>query len=120
MTYSTELDDVPSEVGKIVDSTVTEMEIVSGDLESVANDLAKKDADVKSALSKIEFTMRFIEKLDTRLKDCQSILSGYVAVLEQQNQKEEPVTKVETPQEKESDTVSEEQSKQRGAKKKAG
>lgn len=115
LTYSAELEEVPSEVGKIVDSTVLEMEEVCRDLSSVQNDLTKKEADVKTALSKIEFTMKFIEKLDTKLKDCQSILSGYLSVLEQQNQQEDTKPQV-TPQK----VVSDETSTKTTAKKKTG
>ena len=92
LTYSAELEEVPGEVGKIVDSTILEMEDVCRDLSGVQSDLTKKEADVKTALSKIEFAMKFVEKLDTRLKDCKSILSGYMTVLEQQKEQSTPQT----------------------------
>lgn len=115
LTYSAELEEVPSEVGKIVDSTVLEMEDICRDLSGVQSDLTKKEADVKTALSKIEFAMKFVEKLDTRLKDCQSILSGYVSVLEQQEQAP-PVQEAKTEQ-----TEAPQQTQTKGAsKKKAG
>ena len=118
LTYSAELEEVPSEVGKIVDSTILEMEDICRDLSGVQSDLTKKEADVKTALSKIEFAMKFVEKLDTRLKDCQSILSGYVSVLEQQEQQKQapPVQEVKTEQ-----TEAPQQTQTKGAsKKKAG
>ena len=117
LTYSAELEEVPSEVGKIVDTTASEMETVTCELEAVANDLTKKEPDVKSAVSKIEFAMKFVEKLDTKLKDCQSILSGYLGVLEQQAQKQTPpVQEVKTEQ---TEAPSETQTKG-ASKKKAG
>ena len=118
LTYSAELEEVPSEVGKIVDSTVLEMEDICRDLSGVQSDLTKKEADVKTALSKIEFAMKFVEKLDTRLKDCQSILSGYISVLEQQQTQKQspPVQEVKTEQ---SEVPGETQTKG-ASKKKAG
>jgi len=117
LTYSAELEEVPSEVAKIVDSTVLEMEDICRDLSGVHSDLTKKEADVKTAISKIEFAMKFVEKLDTRLKDCQSILSGYASVLEQQAQKQSPpVQEVKSEQ-----TEAPQQTQTKGAsKKKAG
>lgn len=118
LTYSAELEEVPSEVGKIVDSTVLEMEDICRDLSGVQSDLTKKEADVKTALSKIEFAMKFVEKLDTRLKDCQSILSGYISVLEQQETEKQPPPVQEVKTEK---TEAPQQTQTKGAsKKKAG
>ena len=113
LTYSAELDEVPAEVGNIVDATASEMSTLSHELELVANDLTKKEPDVKTALSKIEFTMKFIEKLDTKLKDCQSILSGYLAVLEQQKQKTETKPQVVTQSEDSEETPSKGASKKK-------
>ena len=86
LTYSAELDEVPSEVGRILSHTNTEMSELCRELESVAGSLQKSEPDVKSSLSRIEHTLKFLDKLDAKLKDCQSILSGYLSVLEQQSQ----------------------------------
>ena len=117
LTYSAELDDVPSEVGKIMETTVSEMKTLVQDLDAVAENLTRAEPDVQTGLSKVKFALKFIEKLDTRLKDCESILSGYANVLEQQ-EKEKQEAKAE-PQKVETPEVVEE-SKQRGSKKKAG
>lgn len=90
LTYSAELEEVPGEVSKIVSSVNGELENLVNDLSIVSANLENIDPDVKTALSKIDFSLRFIEKLDTKLKDCQSILSGYLGVLEQQAQKSQP------------------------------
>lgn len=113
LTYSAELDEVPSEVASMVDKTSQDLEELLEDLRFVSESLHKTEPDVASSLSKIKFAMRFVEKLDTRLKDCDSILSGYSNVIEQQEQKNQsPVQEVSTdPQD---------ENKEKVAKKKAG
>ena len=118
LTYSAELDDVPSEVGKIMETTVSEMETLVQDLDTVAGNLTRAEPDVQTGLSKVKFALKFVEKLETRLKDCESILSGYANVIEQQKEQEkqkQAEVPVEAPKVEEV-----EESKQRGTKKKAG
>ena len=85
LTYSAELEEVPSEVSKIVDSTVEEIEELAKDLRVAQESLSqRKEPDVKSALAKLKFAMSSLEKLNIKMKDCDSILTGYLGVVEKQ------------------------------------
>lgn len=93
LTYSADLDEIPSEVSKIVLGSASDMKDVMQELNKVVKELSiGKDADVPTALSKIRFALKSVEKLDVRLKDCESILGGYLGVLEQEKEKQQNQT----------------------------
>ena len=114
LTYSAELEEVPNEVSKIVDGTVEEIEELARDLRVAQESLShRKEPDVKSALAKLKFAMSSLEKLNAKMKDCDSILTGYLGVVEKQAEEKKPT---------ETTKVAEVESKQQKqtAKKKAG
>lgn len=93
LTYSADLDEIPSEVSKIVLGSASDMKDVMQELNKVVKELSVgKDADVPTALSKIRFALKSVEKLDVKLKDCQSILDGYLGVLQQEKEKQKNQT----------------------------
>lgn len=89
ITYSTDLEEVPMEVSKILSSTKSLFQALDKSLTVACQELAddsNKD-DVRTSIVKIEQSIKTLEKLDAKLKDCYSILNGYTNV--KQNKKEE-------------------------------
>lgn len=95
LTYSADLDEVPGEVAKIVNSVNGELQNLTKDLTLVSTNLENVEPDVKTALSKIQFAMKFVEKVNLKLKDCESILSGYLGVVEKKEETTTQKAKVE-------------------------
>jgi len=79
ISYSTDLEEVPMEVSKIINSTKQLFSSLERSLTIASQELAEqvnKD-DVRTSMVKIEHSLKTIEKLEAKLKDCYSILNGY-------------------------------------------
>lgn len=90
ITYSADLEEVPSEVLKIISSVRSESKELFRSLEFSSKELSTIK-DIKATLVKLERSLNLLEKLEAKLKDSHSILNGYVNILENppENEKEQ-------------------------------
>ena len=88
ITYSTDLEEVPVEVSKILSSTKSLFAALDKNLSLACQELSDEQnkEDVRTPMVKIEQSIRTIEKLDAKLKDCYSILDGYTNVKKQEEE----------------------------------
>lgn len=89
ITYSTDLEEVPMEVSKILASTKSLFAALDKSLSIACQELTDEASkqDVRTPMVKIEQSLKTLEKLDAKLKDCYSILNGYNNVKEKENKK---------------------------------
>jgi ribosome recycling factor len=80
ITYSVYLEEVPMEVSKLVDELEKEFKKISKNLNIASDELCSNEEDVRTPMAKIEHTMKLVEKLQSKLKDCHAILDGYSRV----------------------------------------
>lgn len=90
ITYSTDLEEVPMEVSKILGSTKTLFAALDKSLSIACQELAddSNKEDVRTSMVKIEQSIKTLEKLDAKLKDCYSILNGYSNMKEKDKKSE--------------------------------
>ena len=74
ISYAVELEDVPAEVGKLLDNLASYMAVLLNDVEEVS---AANPTRAVDSISKIRESLA---DLDLRLSDCSNILSGYIDV----------------------------------------
>jgi site-specific recombinase len=86
ITYSTDLEDVPMEVSKILGSTKSLFTALDKSIGIACQELSDETTkeDVRTSMVKIEQCIKTIEKLDAKLKDCYSILNGYTTMKEKE------------------------------------
>jgi hypothetical protein len=79
ISYSTDLEEVPMEVSKILGSTKSLFAALDKSLSVAVQELADNQTkeDVRTSMVKIEQSIKTLEKLDAKLKDCYAILNGY-------------------------------------------
>ena len=84
ITYSADLEEVPVEVSKILGSTKTLFAALDKSLSVACQELTEDTTgdDVRTPMVKIEQSIKTLEKLEAKLKDCYSILNGYTKVKE--------------------------------------
>lgn len=87
ITYSVDLEEIPTEVSKLLRSVQEESTKFFELLDITAEELSEKK-DINISLLKIEKSLDVFEKLEAKLKDSHAILTGYLGVLEV-SQKEE-------------------------------
>jgi len=90
ITYSSELEDVPKEVAKILLDLEKQIAVLSKSLGG--KDLKEGTTDVKTAVSKLEHTLSSFEALEAKLKDCHAILNGFLGVKEKQEAEQQEKT----------------------------
>lgn len=88
ITYSADLEEVPMEVSKILNSTKTLFAALDKSLGLACQELADDSSkdDVRTPMVKIEQSIKTLEKLEAKLKDCHSILNGYTQVKDKQKE----------------------------------
>ena len=98
LTYAVELEDIPNELRHQLDYVHRELVSASREAHGAASSLNGGVED-KGALEQLHNLRIHMAKIDTRMEDCMSILSGYIDFLENppQPQTEEP------PEEEEAD-----------------
>ena len=74
ISYAVELEDVPREVGKLLDNLAAHMAVLLNDIEEVGADNPTKATD---SISKIRESLA---DLDLRLSDCSNILAGFMDI----------------------------------------
>ena len=84
ITYSVDLQEVPMEVSDLMKSLDSEFKILSKNLNLASDELVTNPEDVRTPMAKIDQTMKVVEKLQAKLKDCHAILDGYTKVKDQQ------------------------------------
>jgi DNA repair exonuclease SbcCD ATPase subunit len=84
ITYSVNLEDVPMEVSKLIKDLQEEFKTLSRSLDLASEELEQNSEDVRTPIAKIDHTLKSIEKIQVKLKDCQAILDGYTRVKQQQ------------------------------------
>lgn len=84
ITYSVELEEVPMEVAKLIKDLQNEFKSLSKSLNLASEELEQNSEDVRTPIAKIDHTLKSIEKLQVKLKDCQAILDGYARVKQQE------------------------------------
>lgn len=77
ITYSVYLEEVPMEVSKLMDSLDDDFKALHKNLKIASDELVVNSNDVRTPMAKIEHTMKLVEKLQSKLKDCHAILDGY-------------------------------------------
>jgi hypothetical protein len=84
ISYSTDLEEVPMEVSKILGSTKNLFSALDKTLTVACQDLADDNnkEDVRTPMVKIEQSLKTVEKLQAKLKDCYAILEGYNSMKE--------------------------------------
>jgi len=89
ITYSTDLEEVPMEVSKILVSTKNLFAALDKSLGVACQELTDEQSkeDVRAPMVKIEQCLKTVEKLEAKLKDCYSILDGYNKVKESKEEK---------------------------------
>lgn len=90
ITYSSELEDVPKEVAKILLDLEKQIAVLSKSLGG--KDLKEETTDVKTAVSKLEHALSSFEALEAKLKDCHAILNGFLGVKEKQETQQQEQT----------------------------
>jgi hypothetical protein len=80
ITYSSELEEVPSEVSKLLQDVEKQLTALAKKLPG--KELAEQEPDIKSAISRLEHSMSGLEKLEAKVKDCHAILVGFLGVKE--------------------------------------
>jgi len=85
ITYSVELEDVPMEVSKLIKDLQQEFKTLSKSLDLASQELEQNNEDVRTPIAKIDHTLKSMEKIQVKLKDCQAILDGYARVKQQEN-----------------------------------
>ena len=87
ISYSTDLEEVPVEVSKILGSTKTLFAALDKSLAVACQELADETnkEDVRTSMVKIEQSIKTLEKLDAKLKDCYSILNGYTQMKDKED-----------------------------------
>lgn len=88
VSYESELDDIPNAVAELILNVKDKLKTLSGDLLLSAGDA--DNGNILESLEKIDNVRKDLAKIDIRLLDCSSILSGYV--------REATARYVETPQ----------------------
>lgn len=88
ITYSAELEEVPTEVSKILSSVSTDVEKVNSGLKSTSSELSEQK-DVNVSIMKLENTMKQLDVIEAKIRDCHSILTGYRNILQEQKQMDE-------------------------------
>ena len=84
ITYSSELEDVPQEVAKILIDLEKQINTLSKSIGG--KDLKQGTTDVETAVSKLKYSISAFQVLEEKLKDCYSILNGFLDVREKQEQ----------------------------------
>lgn len=84
ITYSVDLEDVPMEVSKLIKDLQEEFKTLSRSLDLASEELEQNNEDVRTPIAKIDHTLKSIEKIQVKLKDCQAILGGYAKVKQEQ------------------------------------
>lgn len=86
ISYSTDLEEVPMEVSKIIGSTKQLFAALDKSLGIASQELADENnkEDVRTPMVKLEQSLKTIEKLEAKLKDCYAILNGYNDVKEKE------------------------------------
>jgi hypothetical protein len=87
ISFSTDLEEVPMEVSKILSSTKHLFSALDKSLAVACDDLNDNNSkdDVRTPMVKIEQSLKTVEKLQAKLKDCYAILEGYNGMKEKQN-----------------------------------
>ena len=88
LTYAVELEDIPNELRYQLDYIRRELASASNEAQSVISGLNGNIED-KNVLTLLHDIRIHMAKIDTRMEDCMSILSGYVNYLENPPQLEE-------------------------------
>ena len=78
ISYAVELEDIPEEVENLLRDVQWDL---VGILEEILKDI--HDGDFSSAFGDINNLRKEVQKLDTRLEDCYTILVGYLKVRDQ-------------------------------------
>jgi len=86
ITYSSSLEEVPTEVAKLLQDLEKELSSLSKNLGS--KELRQGTTDVKTVISRLEHCMSSFEALEAKLKDCHAILNGFVGVKEKQQEQQ--------------------------------
>ena len=74
ISYAVDLEDVPSEVGKLLENAGYSMAVIMNDIEEVGASNPTK------AIESIARIREALADLDLRLADCSNILGGYVDI----------------------------------------
>ena len=74
ISYAVDLEDVPSEVGKLLENAGYSMAVIMNDIEEVGASNPTK------AIESIARIRQGLSDLDLRLADCSNILGGYVDI----------------------------------------
>ena len=74
ISYAVELEDIPSEVGKLITNTGHHLAFLLDEIENIGTSNPTK------AVESIAKIREGLADLDLRLSDCSSILSGYVGL----------------------------------------
>ena len=87
ITYTTELKDVPLEVGRMLHTSIEDLREQLNSLEEIGSKLkAEVLTDTRESLLTVEKTLKAVNKFDDRLKDSMAILNGYGNVLKGRSQ----------------------------------
>lgn len=84
ITYSSELEDVPQEVSKILIDLEKQISLFAKRLGG--KELKQGTIDVKTCVSQLDHSISTFKALEEKLKDCHAILSGFLGVKEKQEQ----------------------------------
>jgi len=82
ISYSVELDDVPSECARMLEETLQHVNEAHREIESLVDQLASKKAIGWQVKNKIDACRRQLAKIDNVLIDNEAILEGYFSALE--------------------------------------
>ena len=83
VSYSVELDQVPTAVANVVTQSLDDLKAIEFQLENTAKKL-KNDPDISKALTKIDSLRRDMAKIDVALMESAKILAGYQQVVAEQ------------------------------------
>lgn len=91
ITYSSNLDDVPKEIAGLLASLQKQLKDISASVKTSSSELLLEQPNVEVSISKIDDAIAQFDLVDVKLKDCKSILSGYVNILKSQQPVEQPL-----------------------------
>ena len=94
--YTVELEDIPKEISEMLNNGVAAIEDAADVYKKAQRFVSvMEDEEVADTLKDLEFIRRKLEKVDTIVGDCQSILQGYDSALkqikEQQQEKQDEI-----------------------------